>query len=187
MDDGKTTYICNFMGRPQLVSGTDYLRPAMSGVWIRGDYLYSSNAHVLLREHRDMHEIGADAWAMLNNKMFEPRILDLMKKEQWLLRPDGTIRINVGMANVIYTPKSENDFKAPGYERVISNAINEKREDKGEIIFNPLLLSRLSNAFARESHYKAKLVFNRANTAIVVETGEPVEKQVGIIMPMLAL
>lgn len=179
--------IKNFKTKLHLICGDYDFRPMLGYVHFKDDYLYATDAHILIRQHLSVHDFEPDEIALLNGKFIHRSLFQEILKYNFLnILPDGFQGINDHYK--IKFNVDQPDASYPDAHKVLEGALNNIKSDKSSINhigLNPSFLKRLTNAFVYNNEQNVELLFTGPTSPIVVKpVGYKITEQVGIIMPI---
>lgn len=163
--------------------GTDSLRPAMQCAYIKGGYIYATDAHIAIKQClENVHGIEVEQIKCLEGKLIHSKTLKLLAKCEIVTFKEDYIDVILDgiIMKINYTEK---DWAFPDVDAIIS------KFESGEvpaIWFAPRLLNLLTSAMIG-CDYGIKLSFQGSNKMMVVTTKDFSENdQKGIIMPVMS-
>lgn len=177
----------NFKTKLHLICANNDLRPSMSYIYFEKEFLYCTDAHVMIKQKIDLHGFDEEEIKFMDGKMIhKDSFKELLKHKLVKVTKQGFEAIIDTENSILFKfSKREDDFL-----NKIKSVLNDfEGQELEEIGINYKFLSKLSDCFINPMATNGSicLQFQAANKAIRVSPNDsfPTEEQFGILMPVM--
>lgn len=175
----------NFKSKLHLACANDDLRPSLNYIYFDKEYLYCTNAYIVIKQKISLHDFSQEEIDLLDGKLIHKNVFKDILRYKFVIATNDGFLVNIDSENKILFKFSEFNDENKFIDN-IKNVFNEKQDGElNEIGFNSTYLNTISNAFV--GNYKSVVLkFSQENKGILVRLNDSSkEEQMAILMPIM--
>ena len=170
----------NFLSPIYLACGKENIRPIMNYVHFIGDYMYATNAHILVKQHIDFCNVIDKK--KLDGKIIHRDSFQKILKADRVIAKDDCVECHFFKENSTQTFKyGKEDGKLPDYESVLEN---QKIKDLSCVQINPKFIEIAAKCIYDDNSSDG-LIFTFLEKNMLRIESKNYENQLAMVMTIL--
>ncbi len=171
----------NFTKNLHKLAFQDDNRPGMNYIYFDDDYVWVTDAHLLLKQHISFHKVIDPE--NLNGKAIHFKTFQVIKQRyKTVIARENDIKCLDDWGNEAFFSYGSGDNSFLKSMKDIIPTGESKEID--EIGMNPKIITQITNEMFQQDEKAFKFSFYGKNKTILITANE-VEKQLGIVMPVM--